>query len=418
MANAARQSPNAARARAAQPGARSAAKTAAQVVSRDSRPTAEEAESLTHELRVHQVELESQNEELRQTQLDLAAARDRFIDLYDFAPVAYFTLDRSGCFVEANLTTAALLGVQRRSLLGRPVQPFIVATDAGRWREHLHDALLQDGNQRIDLSVQPSDALPIHAQLDCRRVLSAGAEPMLRVALTNVTQRKLAELDRRIAADVVKSREAERRRVARELHDDLGQRLSALKMDLASLPSTRGVVAERVAAMLDVLDDAVATVRRISSELRPVMLDDLGLNAAMEWLARDAGRRLGLTVTLQLDELEAGLDESTTIAIYRIVQEVLAHVARFAGARDVSVTMGRVGDELRLSLKHDGSGWPLQPPASDDSEATRPLREHARMLGGRLTVQRLPGGGQRITLSLPIARADTSPARPAPRSPE
>lgn len=379
---------------------------------------APDAEALAHELRVHQVELESQNEELRQTQLDLAAARDRFIDLYDFAPVGYFTLDRAGRFVEVNLTAAALLGVQRRPLLGRLLQRFVVSADTARWCEHLQAALQHDGNQRIDLTLQPSDALPIHAQLDCMRVLMAGAEPLLRVALTNVTQRKLAEMDRRIAADVVKAREAERQRVARELHEDLGQRLSALKMDLASLPSARGAVAERVATMLDTLDDAVATVRRISSELRPMMLDDLGLNAAMEWLARDAGRRLGLTVTLQLDEIESGLDESTTIAMYRIVQEALAHVARHAGAREVGITMKRHGDELRLSLQHGGTGWPLLPPASDDTETTRPLREHARLLDGRLAMQRLPGGGQRITLGLPLRRSSDDPANPDLRRPE
>jgi signal transduction histidine kinase len=241
---------------------------------------------------------------------------------------------------------------------------------------------------------------------------------MLRVALINVTQRKLAEMDRRIAADVVKAREAERQRVARELHEDLGQRLSALKMELASLPSARGAAAERVATMLDTLDDAVATVRRISSELRPMMLDDLGLNAAMEWLACDAGRRLGLTVTLQLDEVESGLDESTTIAMYRIVQEALAHVARHAGARDVGISMKRFGDELRLSLQHDGTGWPLQAPVSDDTETTRPLREHARMLGGRLAVHRLPSGGQRITLGLPLPRGGAGSSHAEPYHPE
>lgn len=389
-------------------GGSAAAKTAPQA---NALPMAD-AESLAHELRVHQVELESQNEELRQAQLDLAAARDRFIDLYDFAPVGYFTLDSSGRFVEVNLTASALLGVQRRSLLGQPVQRFVVPADAARWREHLQTALQQDGNHRIELSIQPVDAMPVHAQLDGMRVLTAGAQPLLRMALTNVTQRKLAEMDQRIVAEVVKAREAERQRVARELHEDLGQRLSALKMDLTSLPSARGALVERVATMLDTLDDAVATVRRISSELRPMMLDDLGLNAAMEWLACDAGRRLGLTVTLELDEVEPGLDESATIGMYRIVQEALAHVARHARAREVGIRLKRFGDELRLSLQYGGTGWPLPPPAGDDPDTSRPLREHARLLGGRLALHRLPGGGQRITLSLPVARAGGSPPGP------
>lgn len=372
--------------------------------------SAKDAESLAHELRVHQAELESQNEELRRTQLDLAAARDRFVDLYDFAPVGYFTLDRNGRFVEVNLTAAALLGVQRNALLGRPIQRFIVGADIERWRQYLQTALQQDMPQRFELALQPADTLPVHAQLDCVRVTSEGADPKLRVALTNVTQRKLAEMDRRIAANVIKARESERQRVARELHEDLGQRLSALKMDLASLPSIAGAPAGRIATMLETLDEAVATVRRISSELRPMMLDDLGLDAAMEWLARDAGRRFGLTVTVQLADVESGLDESTTIAAYRIAQEALAYIARHAGAREVRIAMHRDGAELRLTLQHDGTGWPLPATAGEDTETTRPLREHARALGGRLSVHRLPGGGQRITLGLQLTRGGTNPA--------
>jgi PAS domain S-box-containing protein len=399
------------------PAARSrASKGASTMAGLTGTPATNSAESLAHELRVHQIELESQNEELRQTQLDLAAARDRFIDLYDFAPVGYFTLDPAGRFVEANLAAAALLGVQRQSLLGRPLLRFIVAADTARWRQHLQVALQCSDSQRIELGIQPVEAPPIHAQLDCMRVLANGAHPVIRVALTNVTQRVLAEMDRRIAADVVKARETERQRVARELHEDLGQRLSALKMNLASLQSARGTVTEQVAPLLEALDDAVATVRRISSELRPMMLDDLGLNAAMEWLACDAGRRLGMTVALQLDEVESALDESTTVAMYRILQEALAHVSRYAGAREVAISMKRSGAELQLNLQHDGSGWPLRQAAHDDDSA-RALREHARLMGGRLVVHRLPGGGQRITLGLPLPGSGISSRTPTHRDP-
>lgn len=167
-------------------------------------------------------------------------------------------------------------------------------------------------------------------------------------------------------------------------------------MGLASLPAAGGALAV----------------------LRPMMLDDLGLNAAMEWLACNAGRRLGLTVTLQLDEVETGLDESTTIAMYRIVQEALACVAQLSGAPDASITMKRFGNELRLSLPHSGTGWPLQAPTSDDFESIRPLRKHARLSGGRLAVHRLPGGGQRITLGLPTPGIDTSPAHLDQHHPE
>ncbi len=191
--------------------------------------------ALLHELHVHQIELEIQNEELRRAQAELAGARDRFVDLYDFAPVGYFTLDAQGVVTEANLTGAAMLGEESQPLLGGYLARFIHARDRERWRRHLRHTLRNDGVQRIELVLQPRSIAPLHGQIDCLRVARADAGVVLRVTLTDITPRKLAEVDRRIAVDAVEAREDERRSVARELHDELGQRLSALKMALASL---------------------------------------------------------------------------------------------------------------------------------------------------------------------------------------
>ena len=117
------------------------------------------------------------------------------------------------------------------------------------------------------------------------------------MVITDITERTLEERElersrrqlRRLSASVVQAREDERRRIARELHDELGQRLTALKMELSSLDGDgrAGSARQRIDAMLEMIDDTVATVRRIATDLRPLMLDDLGLNAAIEWLARD-----------------------------------------------------------------------------------------------------------------------------------
>lgn len=369
------------------------------------------AEALAHELRVHQIELESQNEDLRNTQLDLAAARDRFIDLYDFAPVGYLTLDHDGRITELNLTGAALLGAPRKSLIGRHFSGFVTAGDLRQWRRHLLLALQHDEGRRLELALKSRSGPLLYAQLDCVRVAQAVGSAVLRVTLTDVSQRRLAEMDRRFASTVVEARESERRRVARELHEELGQRLSALKMDLASLPEVSDAQTPRLQAMLAALGQAVATVRRISTDLRPMMLDDLGLNAAIEGLAQESAQRLGLTVTLRLGDCDPPLGERTSVALYRMIQAVLAHIARHAHASHVGIELRQRSGGLLLTLLDNGSGWPLQPGGSGTAgrDSTQALHEQARMLGGHLELAPVAGSGQCFTLHLPLPRETVLP---------
>jgi signal transduction histidine kinase len=256
---------------------------------------------------------------------------------------------------------------------------------------------------RIELALHTRADVLLHAQLDCLRVSSGDGAPMLRVTLTDVSQRKQAEMDRRITANVVEAREADRRRMAHELHEELGQRLSALKMDLGSLPVSNAEQGRRIADMLATLDDAVATVRRISIELRPMMLDDLGLHAAMDWLANDSAQRLGLSVSLTLDQDGPPLGERASIALYRMMQATLEHIARDARASSVHIELQHSPGKLLLRLQDSGTGWPAPAGAGGPREASQPLHEQARMLGGHLDVTPVPGGGQRYTLHLPDA---------------
>ncbi|MDL2338335.1 MAG: PAS domain S-box protein [Pseudomonadota bacterium] len=383
-------------------GARRRAKTGA--------PSNPSVHELTHELHVHQIELEMQNEELQRTQIELAAARDRYIDLYDFAPVGYFTLDRQGVVTEVNLTGASLLGKTRAALMGRPFARFIERSDSDLWHRHLNQALEHDGAQSIELTMRPASGAMFQAKIDSLRIARPDVEPTLRITLSDVTQRRQAEMDRRVAIATVNTSEAERRRVARELHEELGQRLSALKMDLSGLlrPNDRRADNGRIGEMLQVTDAALATVRRITSELRPLMLDDLGLNAAIDWLARESERRSGVEVRLSLDEVDPPLDANRTLALFRAVQSALSEVTRHTSEQSVHLMLNQRDDELVLVVQAPGSGWPH---TSTDTEidSTSSVREHAHMLGGQLSIENGPGNGRKITIRVPIS----PPAVPA-----
>ncbi|MBT9504330.1 MAG: sensor histidine kinase, partial [Burkholderiaceae bacterium] len=190
-----------------------------------------------------------------------------------------------------------------------------------------------------------------------------------------------------------------------------GQRLSALKMDLADgangINSTHDE--RRRDRMLEMLDDTVAAVRRIAADLRPLMLDDLGLNAAVEWLARESARRLGIEVTVRLDEQEPPIDHRATTALYRMVQEALTNVARHAHATDVRIELRVQGQELVLTVQDNGRGFPSGATRKEGSFGLMGMRERAYLLGGELLVDNPPGGGGRITVRLPLPAAGDPP---------
>jgi len=151
--------------------------------------------SLLHALQVHQVELEMQNETLRQKQTELETMRDRYVDLYDFAPVGYFMLDSTGMIEELNLTVGRLMGLERKDLLQRRFASLLIPEDQDRFRELLLGLMEQDATRRIELSVQRRDGTVFQAQLDCAIKKAGAGGTVIRIALTDITERKQAETE-------------------------------------------------------------------------------------------------------------------------------------------------------------------------------------------------------------------------------
>jgi two-component system, NarL family, sensor histidine kinase UhpB len=247
-----------------------------------------------------------------------------------------------------------------------------------------------------------------------------GRVSKLFATVQDITDRKLATLAleqsreelARLSASIIWAREAERRRVARELHDELGQRLSVLKLDLAALlaqpvsPWPDG--AARVQQLASGVDEALAATRRLASDLRPAMLDDLGLNAALEWLAEGWSRRTGITITLDGDLVEDSLSEAGAITVYRIVQEALTNVTRHAQAAHAHIDLRRDGHELVVVVEDDGRGLAPGDVDKRDSSGLAGIRERARILGGRAAIDNRPEGGCRLEVRLPLERIDNT----------
>jgi diguanylate cyclase (GGDEF)-like protein/PAS domain S-box-containing protein len=169
---------------------------------------AKSAEQLLLELRAHQLELEMQNEVLRRAQVALEAARDRYLDLYDFAPVGYFTLSDEGIILEANLTGAAMLGEERDRLFKRRFSRFVAPSHSDRWRRDFMNLLQTREKRRIELALRTCAGALLHAQLDCLQVMTSGEAPVVRIALTDISALKDAQADLRVAATAFESQEA------------------------------------------------------------------------------------------------------------------------------------------------------------------------------------------------------------------
>lgn len=214
---------------------------------------------------------------------------------------------------------------------------------------------------------------------------------------------------RQLASFLQTVREEERRRIARELHDELGQALTALRIDLGWLrgkcATDAGLVQERFASALGVVEQALASLRRISEDLRPAMLDSLGLAAAVEHYVDQFTERTGLPCQLAMDREEYDLDEATATTVFRVVQEALTNVARHAGPCEVSVTITTTETELRLLISDTGRG--IEGPPAAKSFGLLGMGERVNMLGGQLAIDSEPGQGVRVAAQIPLQQKAT-----------
>jgi signal transduction histidine kinase len=214
------------------------------------------------------------------------------------------------------------------------------------------------------------------------------------------SERQLRELSQQLVA----TQEEERKKLSRELHDHVGQMLTALRMELGRIDRVRGPVAAEIPAAVaecrQLVDNVVRTVRDLSLGLRPSMLDDFGLQPALEWHIRDVSRRFGLTVDLTTHGDLDTLPEPHRTCIYRVVQEALTNCVRHARATRVQVQLDRRGEALEASVSDDGSGF--EQVSRPTGLGLRGIEERVRDLKGSVTVTTAPRGGTTIRVVLPL----------------
>jgi signal transduction histidine kinase len=223
-------------------------------------------------------------------------------------------------------------------------------------------------------------------------------------------ERELLETNRQLqqlSASLQTVREEQRTRISRELHDELGQLLTGIRMEVSwlgrHLPSGEGTMIDKIGSVKNQIDQTIASVRRISSELRPLVLDDLGFAAAATWYVDQFSARTGLLVGLALPTIDPQRGDAVATALFRIVQESLTNVVRHANAKKVEIRLDFLEGNWVLTITDDGDGF-VHDRGRPGHIGLIGMRERAQTLGGHFSVTSEPGAGTKITVRIPTAK--------------
>jgi len=214
---------------------------------------------------------------------------------------------------------------------------------------------------------------------------------------------------RRLSGHLQAAREAERTRIAREIHDELGGALTALKMDVARLSQNASdlepeKLKARAREISELIDSTVKMVRRIATDLRPGILDDFGLPAAIEWQLNEFANRSGLECAMTGGDLELMLDQEAASALFRIFQETLTNIGRHAQASTVNVRLALEGDQLMLQVRDNGRGITEEEKSARGSLGLLGMHERVNLLAGRMSLEGQPGQGTIVTIRIPLVQ--------------
>jgi PAS domain S-box-containing protein len=415
---------------------------------------------LLHELQVHKIELEMQNAELRNSRDEMEVLLEKYTDLYDFAPSGYFSLDEQGRILETNLTGAALLGIDRSQLIDRCLTRFISPDERPVFLSLLKQLFAEPGKQVCEVSLLKSDGTAFWAGLHGTPSRSLNSPVRwCRVAVSDITSLKEAEEARarlevitaanlalqneitlRQAAEetirqseqhqiqlVEQSRhmqqqlrhlshrmlhvqEEERRRISRALHDEITQTLIGISVHLETLTQATdlapGTFKKKIVRTQKLVEKSVDIVHRFARELRPTMLDDLGLIPALRSLMEHFMKETGIRVSLTAFAEVTKLSPAKRTVLYRVAQEALNNVARHAQATQVEVTIQRLPKALLMQIKDNGQSFDVEKalkPGRNKRLGLIGMRERLEMVNGLFAIESVPGKGTTIQAQIPFA---------------
>jgi PAS domain S-box-containing protein len=348
---------------------------------------------------------------------DTEAGEIGFLKVFRYNPIAMMLVGPELRIMLTNHRFRDLCGSSARELEGRSIESLVEEGERQTLRD-LIDLTLRDlaVDEWRELRFLPRKNEPCWTRVGTECIRDAeGRVVYALVMVENISERKRFDSEREayrqrlesLSKRLLEAQEEERRHVARELHDELGQSLTAIKLELQALRATPTEPEEIIDQISLGVDRLIEQMRRLSRELRPLVLDDLGLEAAVRWLADRQQRDLGLHVHFTSQGLEQRLPDWVESACYRVVQEALTNIARHAEASAVAIRLERDGDSLRFNIRDDGRGFDLESVRDHvgrgRSMGLLSMEERVTLLGGRFRVRSEAGLGTRVSAVIPLA---------------
>ena len=411
-----------------------------------------------YELEIHQIELQVQNTELQQARHRLEGLVEKYTDLYDFAPVGYFSLDEQGRIQEVNLTGAAMLGVERSRLVHRRISRFVAPASQPHFLGFLQRVFAGTRPQHSDVALVKEGATDFWARFRGTVAISTPeARKWCRVSVSDITAFKQAEVaQRRVAVlaasnrklereivrrqagekalkeseqqqrrlleearqmqdqlrllshKILQAQEEERKRISRELHDEIAQTLTGINLRLAALKAGAAVNANgfqnQITITQQFVEQSVEIVHRFARELRPSVLDDFGLIPALRAFVKTFSKQTRLPVHVRVFAGVEQVDGAKRTVLYRVAQEALTNVARHARATQMELHIEKLADAVRLKIKDNGRAFSVRRTLlakKTNRLGLLGMRERVEMVGGSFGVESAPGHGTTILAQIP-----------------
>ena len=338
--------------------------------------------------------------------ITLAGAELAYRILFDQMNEGAVTLTRDGLIAYCNRRFADIVCTPLAGVIGAPLRRFVPPADRAAF-----EALRErgsTGNARGDLRFRAGDGSPVPVAVSFAPLHAEGSADVIGVVgvIRDITERERQDdLRNRLIEQVMTAQDDERRRIARELHDETGQSLTALLVGLRTIEGaqTTAQAVELARRLRETAAQTLVDVGRLWRGLHPGVLDDLGLAAAVTRHAEEFAQAHGVAVNVGIEGLDAdGLSPLLQATVYRVLQEALTNVARHAGARSVSVRLLRGESSVELRVQDDGAGLAS---GAGGRLGLRGMRERAALLGGSVTVGSRPGAGTTITAHIPLRGA-------------
>ncbi|HEY33593.1 MAG TPA: PAS domain S-box protein [Dehalococcoidia bacterium] len=364
-----------------------------------------------HRLEDAQQELIRSLDTVREQQQQLQLTEERYRGLFESAGEAIFVCSTTGEIISLNKTCELLTGRTQESLMNTPIYGLFSNFDTEIVREILSEGL---GGRTVssteELRLIKKDGAEAYVRLAVNPLLSGDQIVGLQVIALDVTEEiRLRKNMEYYITQVTRAQEDERLRISRELHDETAQMLAGLSRDIASLSAGESelpqALAERLQKLRVVADSALEEVRRFSQDLRPSILDDLGLVPALEWLLSDLEGQHRITTTMNINGEQRRLAPEKELIIFRVAQEVINNVRRHSNASAVSMSIDIDDAALTLIISDDGRGFNIPQRTSELVQSGKlgivGMRERARLVEGTLIVQSEPGKGTTVILRVP-----------------